>query len=58
MLTAVHVETDEEKGLVVHLVYDDGSDYRTFWVRNVSLLEQVARIALEWRVDEEQMNAA
>jgi hypothetical protein len=53
MLTAVHVELDDDPGdLIIQIYGESGSEPRTFWVRGVVLLEQVARICLERQLDQ------
>ena len=52
-LTAVYIEVDADPGdLIIRLFVDAESEYRTFWVTGRVLLEQVARICLDTRVDQ------
>jgi hypothetical protein len=50
MLTEIHVRIDADPDDLIIKFYDYTGE-RKFWVRNLGLLEQVARICLEAQVD-------
>ena len=53
MLTAVHVESDDDPGdLIIHIYGGSDSENRTFWVRGMALLEQVRGICLTAQLDQ------
>jgi hypothetical protein len=54
MLTAVHVERDDDPEDLIIKIYgqSDDPEHRTFWVRGMVLLEKVARVCLEQHMDQ------
>jgi len=52
MLTAVHLNDDHDGTVMVQFYGDAESDTRSFWIQGRAMLEQVARICLDTRVDQ------
>ena len=51
MLTEVHVQDEDDESCMITFVGDGESDCRTFWLPGRILLEQVARVCLDARID-------